>query len=114
MLNVVCNQSQHLHLTYLLTRFTHLKDPYAKKHKAHDEKTRRLLEQKMKQNKSANMLLYNTLAPTTHQSAEDTEPSAVHRDVREDSDEFKGLMEETRLRVLKAYKISFWRQYVNA
>lgn len=88
-----------------------MKDPYAKKHKAHDEKTRRLLEQKMKQ-KSANMLLYNSLAPTSHPSTEDPEP-APHREVREDTDEFKGLMEETRLRVLKAYKISFWRQYVH-
>ncbi len=65
----------------------------------------------MKQ-KSANMLLYNSLAPTTHPSADDPEPA--QREIREDTDEFKGLMEETRLRVLKAYKISFWRQYVNA
>jgi len=94
----------------MIDRFTHLKDPYAKKHKAHDEKTRKLLERKLKQ-KSANVLQYNSLAPTVAPSNIEESGSGGQREVKEDSEEFKAIMEETRLRVLKAYKISFWRQY---
>lgn len=101
-------------------RYTHLKDPYAKKHKEHERKAIRQLEARKKAQHDKGLLEKKNPQPPVPSSivrsdsirSDDNTNSTevVYQEAEEGTEEFKANMEETRLRVLKAYKISMWRQ----